>query len=158
MSHDSRTPDPRHATIGIPVDTESPSAEWVQWASRGRGRSVAALDVGGRMRALFVPNEILVHRDERNLAHRLVAEFGAEIVPPRPLPPPPPGLEPRRDVDPMRIPVPTRLRFRVPPPVPDGAATIVREALGDRATAARVAALGVSRARRPCRRCTLRVF
>ncbi len=76
----------------------------------------------------FVPDEVLVDSEAPALVRRLVEEFGAEVVEPPPIPPAPSGMEPAPGVEAEAMPLPTRVRFSAPPPVPAGTTVRLRDA------------------------------
>jgi hypothetical protein len=112
----------------IPVNARSASADWARYCNRRRHAPIAALEVAGRPAMAFLPNEVLVDDTEPDLVRHLVDRFGAQIVPAPALPDPPNGLGPARGVRPELMPLPTRLRFEVPPPAGARAAQLLREA------------------------------
>ena len=63
---------------------------------------------------VFVADEVLVDRQDRRLIDE-IARLGAEVMPERPLLPPPPGMRPRELSG--DFPTPVRLRFSRPPRV-----------------------------------------
>jgi subtilisin family serine protease len=112
----------------IPVNARSASADWARYCNRQRHVPIAALEVAGRPAMAFVPNEVLVDDTEPDLVQHLVDRFGAQIVPAPALPEPPNGLGPARGVRPELMPMPTRLRFEVPPTAGARATELLREA------------------------------
>jgi hypothetical protein len=129
---------------GIRVDTGSGSADWARWCSRERRSMLAALDIGGQPQMAFVPDEVLVDtEDDPNLVRDLVERFGAEILKPPAIPFPPNGLGPAREVNAEAMPMPTHLRFRVPPLASAHGAAVFREAYGDSASVTSEMAAGV---------------
>lgn len=127
----------------ILVDTGSASADWVRWCSRERRSPLAALDVGGRPEMAFVPDEVLVDDADPDLVRHLIDQFGAEILAPAEIPLPPNGLGPACDVNADLMPIPTRLRFRVPPPASTLAAELLRDTYGDSVSVTSEMAAGV---------------
>jgi hypothetical protein len=110
----------------IPVRPDTPVASWARWTARGRIAPVDALEVGGRRAAAFVPGHLLVD-DEDGLVDHLVETYGARVVEPAPLPPPPEGMGPREGVDLAAMPMPVLLELPETPPPSERAGALLRE-------------------------------
>jgi subtilisin family serine protease len=98
----------------IKIDDGGVLARWADWRARGIGTPVSAIGREDSPSMAFVADEILVDRHDRRLIDE-IARLGAEVVPERPLLPPPPGLRPRELSG--DFPTPIRMRFSSRPRV-----------------------------------------
>ena len=91
----------------------------------------------------FVPDEVLVGDGDRDLVRHLIDKFSGEVLIPLAIPPPPDGLGPMKGVNAAAMPMPTRLRFPVPPSASARGAALLRDAYGDSVSATSEMAAGV---------------
>src|SRR5215203_2682357 len=105
------------------IDTDGVLARWADWQAQAKQVPVAAIADGSGEPMMFVANEVLVDREDRDLVVEL-ERMGARVLAPPPLQAAPRELAPRELTG--DFPLPVRMQFDDPPPV-DRPADVIDE-------------------------------